>query len=1045
MSISTPFIQRPIATSLLMAAILLAGIIAYPALPIAPLPQVDFPTIIVSANLPGASPETMASSVATPLERQFAQIAGVTQMTSSSAFGITTITLQFDLNRNIDGAAQDIQAAITAASGQLPRNLPSPPIFRKVNPADSPVLIIAVTSDSLPVTEVHDHADNILAQQISQISGVAQVLILGEQKPAVRVQVDPVKLASLGFGLEEVRTVLANATVDGPKGSLDGSAQSFTIYNNDQLQRAEEYNNVVIGFRDGSPIRVRDIGTAVDGPENTRIAGWANGRRGMQLAIFRQPGANVIEIVDRIKTTLPRLQAAIPPGIDITVMTDRTQTIRASVDDVQTTMAVTVFLVVFVIFLFLQDARATLIVSLTVPLSLIGACAAMYFLGYSIDNLSLMGLTIAVGFVVDDAIVMLENIFRHVESGMPPFKAAIKGAQEIGFTIVSISFSLIAVFIPLLFMGGLVGRLFREFAVVVTVTIMISAFVSLTLTPMMCSRFLRIETEVRQSAIRGVTEGFFRLLLRAYDRSLQFVLRHQALTLATLVLTIAGSGYLYVTIPKGFFPQQDTGLIVGMSEGAQDISIRGMIDRQLALAEIVAKDPDIATFAFAVGPTGGAQTTNNGRFWISLKSHKERTASADQVLNRLRPQLARVSGVTLFLQGSQDISVGGRLARTQYQYTLQSADLNELLEWGPRILGAFRELPELQDIATDQQTNSAAVTMVIDRDTAARFGIQPQLIDDTLYDAFGQRQIAQYFTQLNQYRVVLEVLPELQGDPEALEKIYVKSPATGQMVPLSTFVRLDTTKTNYLSVSHQAQFPAVTISFNLTSGTALGTAIDAIRKTEAAIGKPATLSGTFQGSAQAFQSSLATQPYLIAGAIIAVYLILGMLYESYIHPITILSTLPSAGVGALLMLIWFRYDLSVIALIGIVLLIGIVKKNAIMMIDFALDAERKEGRSPRDAIYQACLLRFRPIMMTTMAALLGAVPLMLSSGAGSELRQPLGYTIVGGLLLSQWLTLYTTPVVYLCMTRLIGGRRERALQPSTAQRLFGVTAVGKVA
>jgi len=1027
-----------------MVAILMAGIISYPALPIAPLPQVDFPTILVSASVPGASPETMASSVATPLERQFAQISGVTQMTSTSALGLSNITVQFDLNRNIDGAAQDIQAAINAAAGQLSKNLPNPPIFRKVNPADTPVFIIAVNSENHSVIETDDYADTILAQQLSQLSGVAQVLILGEQKPAVRVQIDPVKLASLGIGLEEVRLVLATATVDGPKGILDGAAQSFAIYNNDQLLKAEDYNDIIFGYRNGSPIRIRDVGTAVDGPENSRIAGWANGRRGMQLAIFRQPGANVIETVDRIKAALPKLQAAIPPGIDITVMTDRTQTIRASIDDVQATMAITVVLVVIVIFLFLGDVRATMIVSATVPMSLVGACAAMYFLGYSIDNLSLMGLTIAVGFVVDDAIVMLENVYRYIEGGMSPPQAAIKGAGEIGFTIISISFSLVAVFIPLLFMSGLVGRLFREFAVIVTITIMISALVSLTLTPMMCSRMLRGRNERARGADPNIAERFFRRSLHVYDLSLQWVLRHQRMTLAVLLFTMVGTGYLYVTIPKGFFPQQDTGFIYGLSEGAQDISIKGMIDRQQALAEVLGKDPDIATFAFAVGPTGNALTTNNGRFWISLKPRNDRTASVDDIINRLRPQLARVSGVTLFMQSAQDISVGGRLARTQYQYTLQSADLNELIEWGPRFLDTFRRLPQLQDIATDQQANSAAVTMVIDRDTAARFGIQTQLIDDTLYDAFGQRPVAQYFTQLNQYRVILEILPELQTDPAALEKIYLKSPTTGQMVPLSTFVRFDTTKSNYLSVSHQGQFPAVTLSFNLTSGTALGTAIDAIRSAEAAMGKPASLNGTFQGAAQAFQSSLATQPYLIAAAILVVYLILGMLYESFIHPITILSTLPSAGVGALLMLISFHYDLSVIAIIGIILLIGIVKKNAIMMIDFALEAERKQDLSPEDSIYQACLLRFRPIMMTTVAALLGAIPLMLSSGAGSELRRPLGFTIVGGLLLSQWLTLYTTPVVYLYLSRLTA-RRTHKVRPSTAQRFLGAEVLEEVA
>jgi hydrophobe/amphiphile efflux-1 (HAE1) family protein len=1042
MSISTPFIQRPIATSLLMGAILLAGTVCYPTLPIAPLPQIDYPTIAVTATVPGASPETMTSSVATPLERQFGQISGITQMTSTSALGQTNITLQFELERSIDGAAQDVQAAINAASGQLSKNLPNPPVFRKVNPADTPIFFIGVTSDNYPLLATDDYADTILAQQISQISGVAQVVIVGEQKPSVRVQIDPVKLASVGLGLEEVRVVLASATVDVPKGSLDGSAQSFTIYNNDQLLKAAEYNDIIIGFRSGSPIRIRDVGTAIDAPENTRIAAWVNGRRGVQLAIYRQPGANVIATVNRIKSALPRLQAALPPGIDITIMTDRTQTIRASIEDVQITMALTIGLIVVVIFLFLRDTWATIIVSLTVPMSLVGACVAMYIFGYSIDNLSLMGLTIAIGFVVDDAIVMLENVFRHIEDGMPPGQAALRGAEEIGFTIMSISFSLVAAFIPLLFMGGIVGRLLREFSVIVATTVMISAFVSLTLTPMMCSRFLS-RKQGRHGADVDLSKRSPRGLLGLYDSSLRWVLRHQRLTLSGLLITIAAAGYLYATVPKGFFPQQDTGFIVGLAEGAQDISIRGMIDRQRALAEVIAKDPDIATFAFSVGPTGGAVTTNNGRFFINLKPRNERAASADQIINRLRPQLARVSGVTLFLQVVQDIVVGGRPARTQYQYTLQSADLTELIGWGPRVLEAFRRLPQLQDVATDLQSNSATVTIVIDRDTAARFGIQPQLIDDTLYDAFGQRQVAQYFTQLNQYRVILEVSPELQTVPEALEKIYLKSPTTGMPVPLSTFVKLDTMKTNYLSISHQAQFPAVTISFNLTLGAALGTAIDAIREVETAIGMPTSINRTFQGTAQAFQSSLASQPYLIAAAIVVVYLILGMLYESYIHPVTILSTLPSAGVGALLMLVLFQYELSVIALIGVVLLIGIVKKNAIMMIDFALEAERKQGLSPMESIYQACLLRFRPIMMTTAAALLGGLPLMFSAGAGSELRRPLGFCIVGGLLVSQLLTLYTTPVVYLFMVRLTA-RKDRNTRPSTIQRLFGAKAIETV-
>jgi hydrophobic/amphiphilic exporter-1 (mainly G- bacteria), HAE1 family len=1030
MNVSAPFIARPIATSLVMAGILLIGAAAYPLLPVAPLPEVDFPTLQVSSQLPGASPETMASSVATPLERQFSQIPGVTQMTSTSALGSTSITVQFELSRDIDAAAQDIQAAINAAGGQLPKNLPNPPTYRKVNPADSPILIFAVRSDVLPLTAVDDYAENILGQQISQITGVAQVSVGGQQKPAVRIQVDPAKLASLGIGLEDVATVIATATVDSPMGSIDEARRNFAIYDNDQILAADAWNDVVVTYRNGAPVRVRDIGRAVDGAEDTRHAAWANNQRAILLPVFKQPGANVIDTVGRIKAALPRLRAAIPPAVKVDILTDRTTTIRASVSDVQFTLLLTIALVVMVIFLFLRSPWATIIPSVTVPLALIGTFAMMYVLGFSIDNLSLMGLTISVGFVVDDAIVMLENVYRHMEDGSPPLQAALKGSAEIGFTIVSISLSLVAVFIPLLLMGGIIGRLFREFAVTVTMTIAISAVVSLTLTPMMCSRFLRNEREIRHGRLYLTVERGFELMLAGYRHSLDFVLRHQLVTLVVFVGMLVASAVLFLVIPKGFFPQQDTGLVTGISEMAQDVSFPEMMRLQQELAAVVAKDPDVASFADVIGSNGG-QTLNNGRFYINLKPRDQRTASADQVINRLRAQLVKVEGAALFLQAAQDITVGGRTSRTQYQYTLQDANLDELNAWAPKMLDKLKTLPELQDVATDLQMSGETLTLTIDRDRAARFGIQPQLINDTLYDAFGQRQVAQYFTQINSYHVILEVTPEMQADTATLDKIYVKSPITGEQVPLSTFAKYNTRSVAYLSISHQGQFPAVTLSFNLRPGVSLGQAVTAIQKAEAQIGKPAALIGTFQGNAQAFQSSLSSEPYLIAAALVVVYIILGILYESYVHPLTILSTLPSAGVGALLMLMIFGYDLSVIALIGIILLIGIVKKNGIMMVDFAITAER-QGMAPIEAIRQACLLRFRPIMMTTMSALLSGLPLMLGTGTGSELRRPLGFAMVGGLLLSQALTLFTTPVVYLYLDRLNTylGRRRASLKPA---------------
>ena len=1027
MSMSSGFINRPIATSLLMVAIVSLGIIGYQSLPVAALPSVDFPTIQVTAQLPGADPETVAATVATPLERQFGQIPGITQLTSSSGTGFTQVTLQFDRSRTIDSAATDVQAAINAAGGQLPASLLNPPIYRKTNPADTPILLVALSSDTLPITTVSDYANSILAQKISQIPGVGIVGIGGLQSPSIRIQVNPAQLAAANLDLEDIRTALVNATVDQPKGQLYGPQQTFALQTNDQLESAAGFENTIVAYRNGAALRVRDIGRAIAAPDDRTLGGWLNGKPAVLLAVQRQPGANVIATVAAIKRALPQLEASVPPAVKVQVVSDRTQTIKASVSDVQFTLLLTIALVVGVIAVFLRKLWATVIPAIAVPISLIGTFAVMYALNYSLDNLSLMALTIAVGFVVDDAIVMIENIVRHIEQGATPLDAALRGAGEIGFTILSISISLIAVFIPLFLLSGVVGLLFREFAVTVAVSILVSVLVSLTLTPMMCAKLLKPDHDAKPGYVSRQLERGLNGLVAGYDRALVVALRRRRVTLAVMLLTVAATVALFIVIPKGFFPQQDTGLIIGISEAAQNVSPEGMKQRQQALVTLASQDPAVASAVGYIGPGGPTVTENDGRVFITLKPQGQRNVTADQVITRLGAKLQQVQGMRLYMQAAQDITIGSVLSKTQYQYTLTDVDSQELALYAPKLLQKLQALPELTGAASDEQATGQTLEVNIDRSAASRFGIDPAKVDTILYDAFGQRHIAKIYTRLNQYYAILEVNQSYQLGPDALQRIYVKS-QFGTQVPLSQIASFQP-KATPLAVNHQGQFPSVTLSFNLAPGVSIGAAVTAVQGAVRSLHMPPSVAGSFQGSAQAFQSSLSSTPILILAALFAVYIILGMLYESMIHPLTILSTLPAAGLGALATLMLFGMSLDVIGIIGIILLIGIVKKNGIMLVDFAIHAERERGLSAEDAIHEACLLRFRPILMTTLCAMLGGVPLALGTGTGSELRQPLGYAIVGGLLVSQVLTLFTTPVVYIYMDRLshlIGRPRRQA-------------------